>query len=386
MTLFEPPTGPSGWQAAGPVHVDAHRRRRDRRAILFVLVGIALAIGTGLWAMQQSGGAPWEHVEPSAEVIALAGKAQLTDAGRDLLSSLRPELVDAAKVAEVCGGSERRPTASGSGDGTTPLGCYLRNLAGRQIVLYNPLDERLAGMLVTTTAHELLHAVYDALPASEQSEIDGLMETELARVPADDPVRLQIDASVGSHDSSIGTERFAYLGSQIELDGGFAPRLEQIYGRYFLDRHALVEVFRQTDAVVPTITRELDAAWAALAAEEQANLDARAKYQSDRASHEADVAAYSEQVARYNALPPEERGRWTVTRTAPDGTSSTVPWGQSLTQWQAELDAGAAELTARGPSLDAAETATAAKRAALEVREQDAVALVEAAYPGTDLK
>lgn len=397
MTLFEPPTGSSGssgssgWYGADapyarPAPVDPVRRRRDRRAIGVVIVAIALALGGGLWTMQQSAGLPWEHHEPSAEVVALADRAQLTDTGRQLLYSLRPELVDATKVADVCGGSERVAAASAAGDGTSPLGCYLRNLAGRQIVLYDPLDERLAGMLVTTTAHELLHAVYDAMPASEQSEIDGLMEVELARVPADDPVRLQIDASVGSHDSSIGTERFAYLGSQIEPDGGFAPRLEEIYARYFLDRHALVEVFRRTDAVVPTITRELDAAWAALAAEEQANLDARAKYQSDRASHGAEVAAYNEEVARFNAASADQRARGRMTRTAPDGTTTVLPWGESLAQWQQELDAVTAELEARSPSLDAAEAATAAKRDDLEVREQDAVALVEAAYPGTDLK
>jgi hypothetical protein len=75
-----------------------------------------------------------------------------------------------------------------------------------------------------------------------------------------------------------------------------------------------------------------------------------------------------------------------MTRTAPDGTTTVLPWGESLARWQQELDAATAELEARGPSLDAAEAATAANRAELEVREQDAVALVEAAYPGTDLK
>lgn len=386
MTLFEPPTGP-GWYGNDPVPLaPARRRSGGGRAILVLVIGIALAVGGGLWGMQQSGGMPWDRTAPTAEVVALADRIQLTEAGRELLYSLRPELTDAAAVAEACGGPERRVAASVPDGGTTPLGCYVRSFAGRHIILYDPLDERLAGMVVTTSAHELLHAVYDALPATEQSELDALLEAELARVAVDDPVRLQIDSSVGSHGSSVGTERFAYLGSQVELDGGFAAKLEEVYGRYFLDRHALVQVFRETDAVVPTIIGELDAAWAALAAEEQGNLDARATYESATASHEADLAAYNEEVARYNALPAQEQARWSVTRTAADGTTTTVPWAQSLAEWAQELDAAAADLAARGPALDAAEAATAAKRADLEVREQDAVALVEAAYPGTDLK
>ncbi|TDN91463.1 hypothetical protein [Microbacterium sp. BK668] len=385
MTLFEPPTG-QGWHGYEPVPLRPPRRRGGGRALVIVLVGLALAVAGGLWAMEQSGGMPWARTAPTAEVVALADRVQLTDTGRDLLYSLRPELADAEAVAEACGGAERVAPGSAPDGETTPLGCYVRSFAGRHIVLYNPRDERLAGMVVTTAAHELLHAVYDALPASEQSRIDALMELELARVPVDDPVRRQIDSSVGSHDSSVGTERFAYLGSQIELEGGFAPELEKLYARYFVDRAALVAVFRQTDAVVHTVIGELDTDWAALAAEEQAGRDARATFESDLASHRADLAAYEEELARFEALPQQERAQWTVTRTAPDGSSTTLGWEQSLAQWRRELDAAAAELAARGPSLDTAEEATAVKRAALEEREQDAVALVEAAYPGTDLK
>ena len=41
---------------------------------------------------------------------------------------------------------------------------------------------------------------------------------------------------------------FAYLGSQITLDGGFAPELEAHYARYFTDRQALVGVFLSFEA------------------------------------------------------------------------------------------------------------------------------------------
>ena len=80
------------------------------------------------------------------------------------------------------------------------------------------------------------------------------------------------------------------------------------------------------------------------------------------------------------------RARRSFTPEFKAGAVRLVQSGKSASQVAKELDAAAADLAARGPALDSAEASTAAKRAELEVREQDAVALVEAAYPGTDLE
>jgi hypothetical protein len=98
-------------------------------------------------------------------------------------------------------------------------------------------------MMVTTAAHELLHAAYARLDPAERDEIDALVEAELLRVPAENGVHGQIAASVGDRSENRANELFAYLGSQVVLDGGFDPKLETYYARYFTDREALVDVF-----------------------------------------------------------------------------------------------------------------------------------------------
>ncbi|MFX7739810.1 hypothetical protein ABTJ99_20740, partial [Acinetobacter baumannii] len=78
------------------------------------------------------------------------------------------------------------------------------------------------------------------------------------RIPADDPVRRQIDWSVGDHEESRDTELFAYLGSQAWPDGGFDPALEDNYGRYFTDRAALVDVDHRVQGAVDGLIAEYD--------------------------------------------------------------------------------------------------------------------------------
>ena len=167
------------------------------------------------------------------EFAALADRMVLTPEGREVLASTQPRFVDAGELAEVCG-SDSHGT-----DDTILLGCFTgftQSRAQDRIVILEPTDDLIGRSLVTTAAHELLHAVFARMPGEEQSRVAAAT----ARLAADDPVHEQIAASMGGDEASRATEQFAYLGSQMRLDPVHDAELEEIYARTFEDRTAIL--------------------------------------------------------------------------------------------------------------------------------------------------
>ena len=169
--------------------------------------------------------------DPDAEVAALADSMFLTPEGRALFYQTRPRVSDVDEIAEVCADGKVLP------DDLYHAGCYLGS--DRIFIL------REAGpgaTMVTTAAHELLHAVYRRLGDGERARIDALVTAEMARIPAGDPIHAQVEASVGDSRTAWPDERFAYLGTQIATP--FDADLEAFYARYFTDRRALAALYR----------------------------------------------------------------------------------------------------------------------------------------------
>jgi len=226
-----------------------------RNALTVVLVSV-LTFG-GLMVMVElttPGGLIFDR--PDAEIAALANEAFFTAEGREIFFDARPRFRDEEELSQACGQRASEPDDS---DGGTTVGCY----SGYDVIsIFKPEDARLRPMMVTTAAHELLHAVYARLDPAERDEVDALVEAEIVRVPADDVVHGQIAASVGNRSEDRANELFAYLGSQVELDGGFAPELEAYYARYFSDRDALVDVFITFESALNGSGVELGNDWA----------------------------------------------------------------------------------------------------------------------------
>jgi hypothetical protein len=355
----------------------SYRRRRLVRiwasglAAVGVCVGVVVAAGPDSVLTTARQLVTGESAPPEAEVVAVADKSFLTEEGRRLLYASRPLIADRTEIAEQCQGV-------GSGEGST-LGCY-HPLAG--IVVYQPADERIADAAVTTLAHELLHAAYDRLGDGERFDVDEMLEAEIARVPAEDPVHQQIEWSVGEHESSRETELFAYLGSQVLPEGGFAPELEAVYARWIADRAALVGVNVRVQSLMQGVLAEVEGASAQLAADEAANAAEHEQLQADRTAHESARALYNADADRYNALPEEERGRWMATWTTASGETVSRPLGDSLAMRLDELESYRIELDERTAALAAAEASVVERRPQVAAQLADVYDLLEAAFPG----
>lgn len=320
---------------------------------------------------------------PDPEVVALADQMLLTAEGRAVFYSTQPQLADAAEIETACAGARD----GGAGDSFTG-GCFTGAAQRRdsdRIFVFRPSDDRLLESMVTVAAHELLHAVYARLDPGQRARVDLLVAEATARVPGDDAVHEQIEWSVGGAEVKRANEQFAYLGSQIALDAGFPAALEEVYGRYFSDRLALVDTHRRALAVIDDTLAAVDVAWADVAAHESDNARARAQLDADRGGYETALAAYSADVDRFNATAPEERGRWEVTLRPVDAQPVTMTWEASLDYRREELDSFRDDLEARASALSAAEADAANMRASAEQSRADAIALLRARNPNADI-
>lgn len=385
VTLFEAPP-------AAPRPPRDGRRSGARRtgvlAIVVAVIGVALFAGTLIQAALSGedgwrppapglaapdGGLP-RHGEPSAAAVELADRMPLTAEGRELFLSTAPEIVDGDGIRTRCD-SAHRAAAEGS---FQVLGCYRSD---HRIAVFQAADPRLHDTTVITAAHELLHAVYAGLDDAERDLVDRLITEEAARLPADDPIHAQIDASVGDHTGSLANERFAYLGTQVQGAGGFAAELEGVYGRYISDRAALVEMHRRAESVIPQANEALRARWDEVSALEQANAQEEAQLSADRGAHEAALASYNADADEFNATPPELRAQYASIVTYPDGRTERMSWEAALAARYAELEAFRADIEARGAALEAEKARAAQLRADAEAAQADLEALIDAATP-----
>ncbi|MCL2090950.1 MAG: hypothetical protein FWH11_06975 [Micrococcales bacterium] len=224
-----PDAGP--WRGDEPTVAPTRPRRQWLAwAVVVTFLGVAVALH---WS-----GSPWATTSPTADVVALADEATMTDTGKKMFFGNDPRLLDADDFPGQC-----PPHAAG---------CY--DPAVGSIVVYQPADERLHGWVVTAATHEMLHAAYDSLSPSDRDAVAALLAATVATLSPDDPTLAQIDASVGDREQIRTTEQFAYIGTQVtQVD----PRLEDVYARFLDDRQVVVDAYTTTTTLLSDMAIQL---------------------------------------------------------------------------------------------------------------------------------
>ncbi|QYF74160.1 hypothetical protein [Cryobacterium sp. PAMC25264] len=370
MTLFESEHGEPRPPRTGVL--------ARRSAVTWIILVPTLA-AAGLLALTiLPAGPPWDPAATrlSVEMEQVSDRIGLTDEGEAIFTDTRPELLDSADFREACGS-----TSESSEDGRwAVVGCYygMGGESGR-VAIFRPGDERLADQVVVTAAHEFLHAAYARLDPDERDRLDPLLEARWASVPADDPVQTSLASSVGTVSENRSTEQFAYLGTEIADAGD--PALEAFYAPYFTDRQALVAIDGALDSLWTGLWADYQAQADALVGHEQANADAAAQAQADRAQLEAELTRHNDQVSEYNALRAEDQSRLVVVDA--DGTPGDEAWGDFLLRRTTEITAAESELAGRQAELDASVSAAQGERAAVEARGAELSALEAASVPAS---
>jgi hypothetical protein len=184
---------------------------------------------------------------PPPEVAALAQQANMSEDGRRAFYLTTPT-IEAKKVGlNFC--------AKNGTEKTVILGCFV---SSKGIFIQKVTDQRLAGTMQVTAAHEMLHAVYhNHLSEGERTDID----LELNRVfnELNNPrLKKLIQIYRDNNAKQVNSELHSFLGTEVSK---LSPKLEQHYAKYFVDRATVVAMAQkneQTFAQIVTKAEEID--------------------------------------------------------------------------------------------------------------------------------
>jgi hypothetical protein len=263
--------------------------------VLVVVLGTALANRQGIYYWMRLRG----YDAPPA-IAKLADQDGMKSYTRHLFYLNRPQLVSDVKAfRQDCPENES----------TIVLGCYHPGEKG--IYLYDVKDSQLAGVQQVTAAHEVLHAVYERLSASERSSLDRQLQAFYRNGLKDRRVKDEIKLYQKNEPHDVVNEMSCVFGTEVaDLPKG----LEAYYAKYFKDRSAVVaygqqyqseftrrqEVIRQYDAQLDQLRVQIDADKADLDNKLSAINDQQARLNAYRKS--GNTSAYNAGVPGYNRL------------------------------------------------------------------------------------
>ncbi len=168
---------------------------------------------------------------PSSSIVALADQTYMTPLGRKIFYVQRPELQNLETFQQSCTTNEQ----------TIVLGCYKSRVG---IYVYDVTDSRLNGIQQVTAAHEMLHAAYDRLSASEKARINNLTSRAYEKL-TDKRIKKNIEAYRSKDPAVVPNELHSILASEVSE---LSTELEQYYQRYFTDRQKVVAYSNQYEA------------------------------------------------------------------------------------------------------------------------------------------
>lgn len=284
----------------GPVSPARRRRAAPLVAGILAYALGALALNTAVFVGIDAGRTQWvedqwtvltEPVDP--EVAAIADATGMSAEGRLIYLATRPEVETTASFNDHC-----------DVEGTIVLGCYTPD---DRIYVYGVSDDRLAGTVEVTAAHEMLHAAYERLSEADRRTVDALVADAVAALPADDPLFAALETYPRAQQADEWHSRLATEVADLPA------ALEAHYAVYFDDRSRVIalhlgstEAIRELEAQIDALASEiaaLDASITAELAEHDAAIDRL----------EADIAAFNQKNAAFGF---ESEAEFTAARNA----------------------------------------------------------------------
>lgn len=181
------------------------------------------------------------NYNPPERVVALADDTTMQDGTRRVFYVNHPELNDKTSFRQNCPTNEH----------SIVLGCYVER---NGIFLLDVTDERLAGIIQVTAAHEVLHAEYDRLSSSERKRVDGLTAAFFATL-TDERVKKTVEEYRSKDPSVVPNELHSILATEVK---NLSPELEQYYSQYFKDRSKIVAYSERYEQTFVDLNNQVD--------------------------------------------------------------------------------------------------------------------------------
>ncbi|HEX6258725.1 MAG TPA: hypothetical protein VFZ48_04555 [Candidatus Saccharimonadales bacterium] len=254
-----------------------------RLLLSFAIFGVALfGLLNRQWIIDQA--TVWQF-QPSEELVSLSKNARMSEAGRFTFYASQPRLSDREEFNTKCTHTE---------SGTVVLGCYV----GQRIFIYDITDKRLEGIREVTAAHELLHAAYERLSATDREYVVSLLHTESKKAmgPA---FQKRLDAYKGVSEEDRNNELHSIFATEAS---SLSPELEGYYARYFTDRKAVVGLFKKYESVITDLQASQEALVKSLDSLAD-NINSGVKrYNQDSRQLANDISAFNARAAQRNGF------------------------------------------------------------------------------------
>ena len=178
--------------------------------------------------------------QPTAAIAAIHDQVGFTDKGTFMFYTSHPEVDDRNAFNIHCDRHEQS---------TAVLGCYV---AGR-IHIYDITDKRLAGIREVTSAHEMLHVVYQRLPRDEKSAINKLLESEYEKVKDDPAFTERMEFYARTEPGERSNELHSIVGTEFR---DISSQLEEHYEKYFKDRSKILELYESYSSLFSSLAKQ----------------------------------------------------------------------------------------------------------------------------------
>ncbi|MBP9813266.1 hypothetical protein KBC51_02380 [Candidatus Saccharibacteria bacterium] len=234
-----------------------------------------------------------KNYTPSPQVASLASSSGMNTKGQKIFYVNDPRLSDRQEFSTECSNNKEQ---------TIVLGCY----TGRNIYIFDVTDSRLNGVEEVTSAHEMLHAAYDRLSASERARVDKLTDEAFQRI--NNPRITSLIENYRSQDPSVvPNELHSILGTEV---ANLGPELEAYYSKYFADRSKVIahsQAYEKVLADSKNQVEKLDADLTLRRAEiERLEIQLNGlSSQLEAMQKNMNSLSAGGNVARYNALVPQ---------------------------------------------------------------------------------
>jgi hypothetical protein len=235
---------------------------------------------------------------PRPDVAAIGSRLGLTDKARATLYRADPQIDDKTAFNKDC---DTRPHE-------LELGCYFR----AHIYVLKIDNQPLAGEMDVVMAHELLHAAWVKMTASERQVLTSQLESAYASVATDD-LKQRKAGYAKTEPGEEANELHSILGTEF---ANLPPTLEAHYAKYFTQRSSIVATHTAYQNVFDSRRAELEKELGEIRAEKAQLSVLNRQLETYRAAGQ--IQLYNSLVPRQNRMVDEINRRIAVYRSGVD--------------------------------------------------------------------
>lgn len=215
---------------------------------------------------------------PSFEMSEIKSKLELTPSADRIFKASFPTLEEKEEFNRDCDSHDSEISV---------LGCF----SGDKIYVYNIKSSELSGILESTTAHELLHAIWSRLSGSEKAKLTPVLES----VYQENEEMLKETLESYSDNDRLD-ELYVRVGTQVK---NLPPELSAHYAKYFNNQPTIVGFYESYIAPFNELKSKNDALGKELET-------AKSEIDAETIEYEARLDDFNEAVKKFNSCATTE--------------------------------------------------------------------------------